>query len=774
VAIGKRSTLQRHLRTLFGLGTVRDLTDGQILERFATAHREVADLAFTALVERHGPMVLRVCRSVLSDPHEAEDAFQATFLVLLEKARGLWVRDSLGPWLFQVAHRTASCSRSASTRRRRHERHAARTTAVSLAGDGAAIDREAGRMLHEEIGRLPERYRAPIVLCDLQGQTCEEAARSMGCPVGTLKCWRARGRERLRSRLIRRGLNPSDVLLGLLPPAEMASRVLVNSTVGAAVRLAKDGGSVGAVSAAVAALARGVVRTLFLERLWTLSLAASVLIALSVGLGAVTQAEKSAGQAPARAGAPPSKPVGKSIRQILQEAAQMAQAAPDAASRTYALVEIAKARARAGDKEGAVQSARQAAAAALTLDPKGQGWALPAVAWARAAAGDREGALNVLLLAKKSAAGIGSVGERMVVVQIVARSQADLGGRDAAMATIQGMSETALAVPARGTERVACLKEVVSALAYAGDFDAAFRFVDAAGADGHHAQGQLLGAMASAAASDSAFYLGPRKSIGPEEGKARLRVLERIVGMVEPFEFAEEKPYFELTIASARLGDVEGALRLARRFGKGPMKYPHTIDQTATPLILAAIGSYQGKGGHLERARETFREALDLIRRDPKLSMRLGQVAWGQGTAGDLAGALKTLEAVDSRQRIQELTEIADQRQETGDREGARASLRAALAEAEFLRREPDAQSKDDDLARLTALRAKLGDLPAAVEAFRSITQENERGWAARDIAEARARAGDAEGALAWALTLEPPTVRVWALRGLAMGARPR
>jgi HlyD family secretion protein len=124
VAISKNHAFVRQLHTLFNVGTIRELTDGQLLERFATGDGEGAELAFAALVERHGPMVLRVCRAALTEPHDAEDAFQATFLVLVKRARGLWVRDSLGPWLHQVAYRTASCVRLTSARRQRHERGA--------------------------------------------------------------------------------------------------------------------------------------------------------------------------------------------------------------------------------------------------------------------------------------------------------------------------------------------------------------------------------------------------------------------------------------------------------------------------------------------------------------------------------------------------------------------------------------------------------------------------------------------------------------------------
>src|SRR5262249_38886707 len=113
---------RRHMQTLFQVGTLGGLTDGKLLEWYQGRGGEAAELAFAALVERHGPMVLRVCRAILGDEHDAHDAFQATFLVLVRRAGGLWTRDSLGPWLHQVAYRVACCARSAGIRRRRHER----------------------------------------------------------------------------------------------------------------------------------------------------------------------------------------------------------------------------------------------------------------------------------------------------------------------------------------------------------------------------------------------------------------------------------------------------------------------------------------------------------------------------------------------------------------------------------------------------------------------------------------------------------------------------
>src|SRR5262249_41907629 len=142
------------------------------------------------------------------DAHESEDAFQATFLVLVEKAGGLWVEETLGPWLHRVAVHTSSCAGSAAARRRNHELRAAER-AVRVESPDAGSRAAVARVLHAEIDRLPDRYRVPIVLCDLEGKSCEEAARQMGRPVGTVKSWRARGRAQLRARLVRAGLAPA-------------------------------------------------------------------------------------------------------------------------------------------------------------------------------------------------------------------------------------------------------------------------------------------------------------------------------------------------------------------------------------------------------------------------------------------------------------------------------------------------------------------------------------------------------------------------------------
>ncbi len=308
-------TLQT-LNTLFNVGTVGGLTDAQLLEWFTTRRDETADLAFRALVERHGPMVLRVCRGVLRDNHDADDAFQATFLVLVRRAGSLWVRDSLGPWLNQVAFRTASCARSAAALRRQHE---LRLTEIAARPPEQGEADDLGAVVQEEVARLPERYRAAIVLCLLEGLTPEQAARQLNCPAGTVHSRLARGRERLRGRLTRRGLAAPAVLLTAESAGSGASAAvpsaLADSTIRAAIRLAAGPGSAGAIPASVAALLGTMLRTMLMAKikvtaaallvLGVLLAGAGVLARQSLGGGEPGQAQQEKGAAPAKNPAAP-------------------------------------------------------------------------------------------------------------------------------------------------------------------------------------------------------------------------------------------------------------------------------------------------------------------------------------------------------------------------------------------------------------------------------------------------------------------------------------
>jgi RNA polymerase sigma factor (sigma-70 family) len=264
VANGSRGTAYKLIRSLYGEGCVSGLTDGELLKRFTARQRDAAEMAFTALVERHGPDVLRTCCSILRDQHAAEDAFQATFLILVRKSRSLWVRDSLGPWLHRVACRAAGRAKTEANRRRTHE---IRLYEASVKCEAGQDRTSLAAAIHEEVDRLPDRFRVPVVLCDLHGCTYEEAARRMGCSIATVKGRLKRRQERLRVRLTLRGLAPSSSLVGLGQSAKatVVPPSLASSTIKAAACVAAKGpAAAGVVSAPVAAIVKGVLTTMAL------------------------------------------------------------------------------------------------------------------------------------------------------------------------------------------------------------------------------------------------------------------------------------------------------------------------------------------------------------------------------------------------------------------------------------------------------------------------------------------------------------------------------
>jgi RNA polymerase sigma factor (sigma-70 family) len=240
-------TLLRHIHHLAGPCAPAELSDRDLLALF-TARREEA--AFVALVQRHGPLVLNVCRRLLRQEQDAEDVFQATFLVLARKAGSVRWHGSAAPWLHAVAHRLALKARAEALRRRRKEHEAARERPTTTAEDMSW--REAVAILEEELGRLPERYRAPLLLCCWEGKTRDEAARLLGRTAGAVKGRLERGRELLRARLARRGVALSAGLLAVGLTRGGVPAALAGATVRLA--LATVGGAAGSIPPAVAAL----------------------------------------------------------------------------------------------------------------------------------------------------------------------------------------------------------------------------------------------------------------------------------------------------------------------------------------------------------------------------------------------------------------------------------------------------------------------------------------------------------------------------------------
>jgi RNA polymerase sigma factor (sigma-70 family) len=290
------SIVLRHIRKVAAVQSPDELSDRQLLERFAA---DKSEAAFAMLVRRHGPMVLNVCRSVLHHLHDAEDAFQATFLVLARAAGSIQRRESLGSWLYKVAYRLAVKARAKASRRRDCERRAEAMPAADPLLD--MTWREVRVLLYEELKRLPEKYRAPLVHCYLEGKSQEEAARQLGWTKSTLRGRLDRGREHLRRRLSRRGLALSaglvTVVLAQNPAAAAVPGVLLDSTVKAALRYAAGQGmAAGVVSAQAAALAQGVTQTMFLSK-FKLALWFLVVSAVAGGVGLLTRHALAVGMA---------------------------------------------------------------------------------------------------------------------------------------------------------------------------------------------------------------------------------------------------------------------------------------------------------------------------------------------------------------------------------------------------------------------------------------------------------------------------------------------
>jgi RNA polymerase sigma factor (sigma-70 family) len=271
MAIGRSNAVLRSVHRAAVLPERTRMTDGQLLDSFLS---EADETAFEVLMRRHGPMVLGVCRRVLADPHDADDAFQVTFLVLVRKAATIRRRELLGSWLYGTAYRAALEARTARRRSRERQVHAMPEPVAPAAAHGWD---DARPVLDEELSRLPDRYRVPVVLCDLQGLTRRDAARQLGVAEGTLSGRLTTARRRLALRLRRRGVVLSGAALAsLLAGSSAAAGVpapLALSTLEAVTAVTVGQAPLaGIVSAKVAALTEGVVKTMLLTKLKSLPL----------------------------------------------------------------------------------------------------------------------------------------------------------------------------------------------------------------------------------------------------------------------------------------------------------------------------------------------------------------------------------------------------------------------------------------------------------------------------------------------------------------------
>jgi serpin B len=284
MAEGQRSAVLGHVVELIAQGRFDEVSDGQLLERYVRARDEVA---FTALVRRHGGMVLGVGRRVLRNLHDAEDAFQATFLILARKAASLDRQHSLANWLHTVAHRVALKARLSGQRRHRHETAAGTPTSEEC----DTVDlHELLALLDAALQRLPEKYRAPLVLCYLEGKTNEAAAIELGWPVGSMAKRLARARELLHDRLTSQGITASVGLsaAAVVEANASAPTALVENTVQAATLFAA-GGALQIASPQAIQLAQGVLRTMFIKKFVLIGAVVAMLALAGTGLALATR-----------------------------------------------------------------------------------------------------------------------------------------------------------------------------------------------------------------------------------------------------------------------------------------------------------------------------------------------------------------------------------------------------------------------------------------------------------------------------------------------------
>jgi RNA polymerase sigma factor (sigma-70 family) len=301
MATGQVNRIVHQLRWLAYGGAERAHPDGQLLERFI---RRQDEAAFEELVRRHGPMVLGVCRRLLGNTHDAEDAFQATFMVLVRRARAVRPRDLVGNWLHGVACRVALSAQARSSRLRAREKQVLdmphpTTTPVDAAEDLRPV-------LDLELSRLPEKYRTAIVLCELEGRSRKDVARQLGVPEGTLSSRLAAGRKMLAARLAQRGLLVSGAALSaaLVEGASQAAvpAILATTTVKAAVSgAASQAAALGLLSARALALTEGAMHAMLISKLKSM---ASVVLAIGLFTGGAGMMTLTADEAqPEKAGA---------------------------------------------------------------------------------------------------------------------------------------------------------------------------------------------------------------------------------------------------------------------------------------------------------------------------------------------------------------------------------------------------------------------------------------------------------------------------------------
>jgi RNA polymerase sigma factor (sigma-70 family) len=754
MADGQLQDVVEYIRGLVVDPDLASLTDCDLLERFRVQRDESA---FEAIIRRHGPMVLGLCRRVLRDPQDAEDAFQAVFLVFVRKSGSIAKPELLGNWLYGVASRTARVARAAAEKRRAKEAKAVPREQTAEASPW----QEFQPFLDHELTRLPAKYRIPVILCHLEEKSRQEAAQALGVPEGTLSSRLARARTLLAKRLARRcpTLTGGALLAGLGPQATAAALTapLVQTTVKAGMCVL--GGreiTAGVVSAQVALLSEGVVRAMFLTKLKII--VAMVCLGGLLTLGVGTVASRSLGKGDeslqaARASEDKSSP-------LVKQALEAARTVTDPEAKLRVLLRIATVQHKTGDLTGARKTRREAFELAKGFAAgKDRADALERVAWVQIEAKDREATFETLRQGEQAIAAIEDDNEKATPLARLVSVQGAAGDIEGGLRTLAN----------GGALQPNLLWMFVNRIPLE-DKEAArktlLRALETVKFDERRAKGEWTSGLTSVAAA-----------------QVRLGDLEEALKTAGTLGDNQDNCLEVIAAAQAGMGDIAGAVRIAKPIKQG--------DPRAD--ALAAIALAQVKAGDLKAARSTLDEVRALAANIQKVqrsrrpppgvfqppNFRLGHL-WArishiQLLLGDRDGALQTANSLESDYaKAQAFIEMGRNRITAGKQTEAREMFLAASKAGRQIIPDLDSRGrvmrsgKDSTLRVIAWEQAKAGDVEEALKTAETISTAHELDTALGGIAPAQAKAGDMKGALETLGRIKDETWKAAALEGVA------
>jgi RNA polymerase sigma factor (sigma-70 family) len=690
MAITQGSKVLRVIRGLVRKQADDNRPDRELVKRFVEQRDQDA---FGVLVRRYGSMVMGVGLRVLHNHQDAEDVCQATFLLLAKKANTTPWRDSVGNWLYEVAYRVAQDALKAARRRKLHEGNQKPLPAPDAMGDITL--RELQRVLDEEMTRLPKKYRMPLILCCLEGKARDEVARCVGLPLGAVKSRLEEGRELLRRRLAGRGVQLSVALAALTLLSESARAAvpvaLASATSRAAVEALAGQMTAEVVSANVLALVKGGIQTMFLSKLKLASALLVGVVALAAGTGLAlpvltAQPPRSARSEKPIAQAPPAKPRtpraadDARVKGILESALSDAAAIKDPAyQRTTAYCEIARAQARAGQRE----------AAATTL--------------------------RIALNAESRELAQGQIISKNDRLSEIAKCQAETGDVKGAVATVTDQLDS----PAHQSRTFI---EIAQAQARSGDIKGALTTIDRvqdAGGDDTKDGARWRLAEIQAEAGDVKGALQTTERIGKHSAFKTLALAAIAMARAKAGDRQGAAASLQAARAAAQDGDARQLLRLAMAEAvAGHVKDARkTVEQIKSKEVrqdaLWAMVMVLAAHGKVDAARDVAKSIEDDYHRGDVLK----HVVVALIRANDLPGAAKEAAAIGHDVRCNALLEVAKAYARNGQKEAGQRVLDEALKLAERLEGPPNyAQGiRETALANVAGAQAACGDVEAAL-----------------------------------------------------------